>query len=59
MDTSKMAAESARFSRTVSEFGSGRPPKRRAWDVLNADRECQAREVDVFGEELTSVQGGD
>jgi hypothetical protein len=27
--------------------------------VLNAEIECQARDVDVFVEELTSVQGGD
>jgi hypothetical protein len=54
-----MAAESGRFTRTVSEFGSGRPPKRRAWVVLNAAIECQAREGEVLVEEGKSDQGGD
>lgn len=58
VDTSKIAAESAKFNRTVCELGSGSPPKRRACEVLNAERECQAREM-VSEEELASVQGGD
>ena len=59
VDTSKMAAESEPVNRTICEFGSGSPPKSRAWVVLNAERVCQAREVEVSAEEPTSVQGGD
>ena len=62
-DTSRIAAESARFTITVGEFGSGCPPKRRICELLNGDSACQAKagpwDVDAFEEELTSSHGGD
>jgi len=62
-NTSSRAAESARSTITVGEFGPGRPPKSRTSELLKAESVCHAKagpwELELLLEPLTSSQGGD
>ena len=56
--TFKRSAESARFTMTVAESGSGLPPKSKTFGRLDGESVCQARnKLDEFVELLARFQG--
>jgi len=61
--TFKSSAESAAFTTTVAELGSGSPPKSNTFEGSNGESVCQEINgpcrLDELVELLTSVQGGD